>query len=64
MKKLAVALMCVTVAAGCSQLDFGLDSNEPEWGYAQAARAASSSQKPEPALEDILAAWDFQAHEP
>ncbi len=43
MRKYAVALILVVAAAGCSQLDFGLASSEPEWGSTPASDAAPSS---------------------
>jgi len=64
MKKYAVALMCVLVAAGCSQLDFGLESDEPEWGAGYTAQLQPASQKSEATLEELLAAWDSQAEQP
>ena len=61
MRKYAAALMLVVVVAGCSQLDFGLDSSEPEWGTAPSAGAPASSAVSQQSLDQVLAAWDAQA---
>ncbi len=61
MRKYAVALILVVAAAGCSQLDFGLASSEPEWGSTPASDAAPSSTQSQQTLDQVLAAWDAQA---
>ena len=60
MRKLAVALVFVAAAAGCSQLDFGLESSAPEWGKGKAAAAAPSPQQSH-RLDQVMAAWDARA---
>ena len=62
MKKYAVALVLAATAAGCSQLDFGLKSKEPEWGNDEAVAVAPPP--PSHPMDKVMAAWDAQASQP
>jgi polysaccharide export outer membrane protein len=58
MKKAAACLLLAALTAGCSYLDFGLDSDEPEWAESYAAREPSAYQKRTRSLARALAAWE------
>jgi polysaccharide export outer membrane protein len=59
----ALALV-VAMAVGCSEVDFNVESDEPEWGAAQAAQAAAAASLEAGDLNQVMSIWDEQALEP
>jgi polysaccharide export outer membrane protein len=65
MKTLGIALAIVAaMCAGCTQLDFAVGSDEPEWDAAQASRAAAADALQAKDLNQVMALWDAESSEP
>ena len=60
MRKFVVALVLVAALGGCSHLDFGLESSEPEWGNEETAGTAPPAAPSHP-MDQVMAAWDARA---